>query len=118
MHWAAGSAVLALVYYALARVGLVFQSPEMITSPLWPASGVDLAALLIFGIRLWPGVAAGALLTNLLALPFSASGLLASCLIAAGSTLEQVVAWLLFSRLRETRRSFERLKDVYWFITV
>ena len=118
LQWAAGSAVLAFVYYALARAGFVVQSPGINASPFWPPSGVALAALLVFGIRLWPGIAAGALLTNLLTLPFSGSGLLASCLIAAGGTLEQAVAWALFSRLTDNRRSFERIKDVYWFVAV
>ncbi len=118
MQWAAGSAVLAFVYYALARAGFVVQSPGINASPFWPPSGVALAALLVFGIRLWPGIAAGALLTNLLTLPLSGSGLLASCAIAAGATLEQVVAWALFSRLTDNRRSFERIKDVYWFVAV
>src|SRR5215475_3397486 len=87
---AAGSAVLALVYYAGAHVGLVFRSPGTDASPFSPASGVALAVLLVFGIRLWPGVAAGTLLANLLTLPFTGSGLLASCAVAAGNTLEQV----------------------------
>src|SRR5262245_3096295 len=118
LQWVARSAILAVVYYAVARVGLLFQLPDTIVSPFSPSSGVALPVLLAFGLRLWPGIAAGALLTNLSTLPLSGSGVVAACVITAGSTLEQMVAWLLFNRLTEGRKSFERLKDVYWFAAV
>lgn len=39
---------------------------ESIVSPVWPATGVNIALLLLFGIRTWPGVLAGSLACNLL----------------------------------------------------
>ena len=34
--------------------------------PVWPASGIALAAFLLFGYQVWPGVAAAAFLLTLL----------------------------------------------------
>ena len=34
-------------------------------SPVWPPSGIGLAAILLLGSRVWPGILAGAFLANL-----------------------------------------------------
>lgn len=51
---------IAISYYVSARLGLYF-STETQVSIIWPASGVGIAAMLIFGSSYWPAVAAGAL---------------------------------------------------------
>lgn len=58
--------VLAVVYHLAARLGLKMAYVQINTSPVWPPTGIALAALLIFGIRLWPGVSLGVLLGSLL----------------------------------------------------
>jgi len=113
---AAGSAFLALAYYVTARLGLVLQLPGTNASPVWPPSGVALAALLFFGVELWPGVIVGAFLANFFTLPSGTSGLLASMVIAIGSTLEQVTAWLLLRRLVATGSFFEKTRSIFWFV--
>ncbi|WP_449657735.1 MASE1 domain-containing protein [Streptomyces echinatus] len=52
----------AACYYAAARLGLIRElSVEgAVVTPLWPATGVALTALLILGLRVWPGIALGA----------------------------------------------------------
>src|SRR5262245_49140732 len=98
---------LAVVYFGAAKLGLSMALVAPQVSPVWPPSGVSLAALLLFGWRNWPGITLGALAANLMAdEPFGTA-----CGIAAGNTLEAVVgAWLL--RLAGFDRSLERLKDV------
>ena len=113
---AAGCAFLALAYYVTARLGLVLQLPGTNASPVWPPSGVALAALLFFGVELWPGVIVGAFLANFFTLPSGTSGLLASMVIAIGSTLEQVTAWLLLRRLVATGSFFEKTRSIFWFV--
>jgi PAS domain S-box-containing protein len=78
---------LALIYYAAARLGLRLASVGQSISLVWPATGIALAALLIFGRSVWPGIAIGAFLANAatpLPLPVAA-------LIATGNTLEGVL---------------------------
>src|SRR3954465_4214448 len=59
------AAGLAAVYFIVARVGLRIHAVGGFATLVWPPSGISLAALLVLGPRLWPGVAAGAFLANL-----------------------------------------------------
>src|SRR5437588_2631436 len=50
-------AAVAAAYYAAARLGLLAAVAQPVVSSAWPPSGVALAALLLLGLRLWPGIA-------------------------------------------------------------
>jgi integral membrane sensor domain MASE1 len=58
--------VLAALFHLAARVGLKMAYVQANTSPVWPPTGIGLAALLIFGYRLWPGISLGVLIGSLL----------------------------------------------------
>lgn len=89
-HWLALLG-LAAAYFALAKLGLALASVHPSASPVWPPSGLALAALLLWGTRVWPAVFVGALLANLTTF----GSLFTSLAIAAGNTCEAVVtAWL------------------------
>lgn len=64
------------------------------TAVFWPASGFALAALIIFGLGVWPAILLGAVAAH--AAP--AGSILAALAMAAGHTLESVVAAALISR--------------------
>jgi len=109
------SAVLALVlilfYVVLGKVGLSFASINPSVSAIWPPTGFALAALLIYGTRMWPVVFAGAFLVNI-----TTSGSVASSLgIALGNTLEAVIGTLLVNRYANGIRAFERPLNVVRF---
>ncbi|MGW1285285.1 MASE1 domain-containing protein [Streptomyces sp. NPDC001118] len=55
----------AACYYAVARLGLLrgLTVEGAVVSPIWPPTGVAVAALLILGLRCWPGITIGAFLT-------------------------------------------------------
>jgi PAS domain S-box-containing protein len=57
--------LLAVVYYAAARLGLQLQFETTQATPIWPPSGIALAALLFVGPRLAPGIFLGAFAANL-----------------------------------------------------
>src|SRR5438046_9888481 len=63
--------------------------------PVWPAAGIALAALLLYGYSVWPGVAAGAFLLVLLSLRSYGS----AAVYAAGTTLAAVISAFLLSRI-------------------
>ncbi len=107
----AAVAALAGVYVAAARLGLSLAFLHPSATPVWPPTGIALAALLLYGYRLWPGVFVGALAANLWI-----SGALAPSLgIAVGNTLEAVVGAWLVCRFAGGRRAFERPGDVFRF---
>lgn len=56
---------LALVYYLAARLGMLMELAQTQASPVWPPTGIALAAVLLGGYRVWPGIYAGAVLANI-----------------------------------------------------
>ncbi|WP_405429018.1 MASE1 domain-containing protein [Streptomyces erythrochromogenes] len=100
-------AAVAAVYYAAAQVGLLHQLVRDQVTPLWPPTGVALAALLIMGLRVWPGIALGAFLVNV----FLGPSLVSVLAIAAGNTLAPVCACLMLRRAG-FRNELDRLRDV------
>jgi integral membrane sensor domain MASE1 len=93
-------------YYVAATLGLRLALIERNVTPLWPPTGIAVVAFLIFGWRVWPGVALAALAVNL---PISTNGLAAAA-TAAGNTLAPIVAALLLVRVG-FRREIDRLQD-------
>ncbi|HET8937670.1 MAG TPA: EAL domain-containing protein [Polyangiales bacterium] len=59
------TALLALAYFIAGRLGLLLAIPPGYATAIWPAAGIALAALLINGWGLWPGVAIGSTLVNM-----------------------------------------------------
>jgi hypothetical protein len=105
--------VLAAAYFGTAKLGLLFALFGSNVSLIWPASGIAVAALVLAGLRLFPGVAVGAFLANLSlgAPPFTAA------VIALGSTLAAVAAaWLLARPAADDADRFDaglrRVRDV------
>jgi integral membrane sensor domain MASE1 len=56
--------LLAATYVLLARIGFILDIEPGFASSIWPAAGVGTAALLIWGLRLWPGVLLGSFYFN------------------------------------------------------
>lgn len=109
---AAGTAVLAGVYFAFGKLGLSLATIHPSASAVWAPTGISIAALLVFGARLWPGVFVGAFLVNV-----TTNGTWAAALgIATGNTLEAVAATFLVNRYANGRHAFERSTDVFRFV--
>src|SRR5467141_4013992 len=107
----AALAVLAAVYFAAGKLGLKLAFVNASATAVWPCTGIALAALLIFGYRVWPAVLAGAFLVNLT----TAGSVATSIGIAVGNTLEPVVGCYLVSRFAGGRQAFERAPDIFKF---
>ena len=63
-RWFVQVLALAVVYHIVGRLGTLLIAPPISAAPVWPAAGVALAALLVFGCRIWPGVLLGSFLIN------------------------------------------------------
>ncbi|HEY0061903.1 MAG TPA: CHASE domain-containing protein [Telluria sp.] len=115
--------LLAVLYYGAARLGLLLAFSDSNASPVWPPSGIAFGALLIGGLRLWPGVFLGAMVANMVV--FYANGvaqggaaLLVSAAIAAGNTGEALIgAWLL-RRAAGPQVPLTQLQQVYKFAII
>ncbi len=107
-------AVLVLVgggYFVAGKLGLAVAFFHASASPVWPSTGIAIAALLLLGTRVWPAILASAFLVNI-----TTAGSVATSLgIAAGNTLEGLVAVSLVNRFASGREAFERPRDVFKF---
>jgi two-component system, NarL family, sensor histidine kinase FusK len=100
--------ILAVAYYGAAKLGLSFAFETPNVTAIWPPTGVALAALVLWGPRVWPGVALGAFLANA---PTDIP-LISTAGITLGNTLEAVAGAYLLRRLAGFRPSLERPWDV------
>jgi PAS domain S-box-containing protein len=99
--------VLAAVYYAAAKIGLRLAYLNGAVTALWPPVGVGIAALVLWGPRLWPGIVIGDLLVGDYSTPI---GTVIGQTI--GNTLEVLVAALLLLRLVGGAPTLERVGEV------
>ncbi len=102
---------LATVYFAAAKLGLRLAFLHPSATPVWPPTGIALAALLLFGYRVGPGIFLGAFLTNL-----TTYGTVWTSLgIAAGNTLEGLVGAYFVTRYARGRNLFDLPRDIFKF---
>jgi PAS domain S-box-containing protein len=104
------TALLAAAYVVAAKLSLIFAIPPGYATAVWPPSGIALAAVLIVGPRIWPGVWLGAAVANL---TVQGSPLVAGT-IACGNTLEAIVAAEIIRRFAGSGR-FDRVGNVVRF---
>ncbi len=104
-------ALLAGVYFATGKLGLLLAFVHPSATAVWPPAGIALAALLLLGYEVWPGVFLAAFLVNILT-----AGSVAACLgIAVGNTLEGLVAAYLVNRFAGGRNAMLRTQNVFKF---
>lgn len=100
--------LLAIAYYLTGRLGLSLAVVNPSATAIWPPTGIAIAALLLYGRQLWPGVFFGALAVNL-ATSHNAG---ASLLIASGNALEALAGSYLVSRFARDTVALDRVEDV------
>src|SRR3981189_1102928 len=93
---------LCVAYILAGKLSLLLASVHPSASPVWPPTGIAIAALLTLGSGFWPAVFAGAFLVNVT----TAGSPLTSLAVAAGNTLEAVLASYLVTRFANGRRVF------------
>ncbi|BDM70430.1 membrane protein [Streptomyces nigrescens] len=100
--------VLAAVYYASARIGLLEQVvvAGAVVTPLWPPTGIALSSLLLIGLWTWPAFFLGTLLVVASISPLDGSVLA----IMTGNTLAPVCACLMLRKVG-FRTELDRLRD-------
>jgi PAS domain S-box-containing protein len=98
--------------FASGELGLKLTILHPPVSPIWPPIGVALAALIVFGYRVWPSVYIASLLLCLSAY----AGPRASFVISCSNTLEVVVACCLVNRFAGGVKAFETARGVLKFV--
>lgn len=104
--------LLAAVYFLTAKFGLSLAVVHPSASAVWPPTGIALAALLLFGYRLWPGIFIGAFFANVT----NFGTIDTSFGVALGNTLEAVVGTYLVNRFAHGKDAFQRVDDIFYFV--
>ena len=105
---------LAAVYVLSARLGLAFDPVSGFATVIWPPTGISLAALLLLGNRVAPGIFIGAFVANFVtgAPPAVALG------IAVGNTGEALIGAVLLRRVPGFSVTLERVTSVVGLIVL
>jgi len=101
-------AILAFAYVLFAKVGFALAFATKQVTAVWPPTGIAVAALLLGGYRIWPGVWLGAFISNAI----SDEPLLTAAGIATGNTIGPLLAAFLLRRFVGFETALARLRDV------
>jgi len=113
--------VTAFSYWVTGDFGQLMAIPPGNVSPVWPPSGIALAALLLCGTRVWPGIWIGAFIVNTLGFMEGALSdveALAGGGIAVGSVLQALVGYKLLNGQKNKSLPFFRLESTLYFLAV
>ncbi len=105
-------AVFVAIYFFSGRLGLSLAFLHQSASPVWPPTGIAIAAVLLLGYRIWPGIWLSAFLVNVT----TSGSIPATAGIATGNTLEALIGVFLVRRFAGGRRAFERAPDILKFM--
>ncbi|MBH1970739.1 response regulator [Moraxellaceae bacterium AER2_44_116] len=64
-HWLVGNLLLAMSYFLTGKVGVLLAAPPGYATIVWPASGIALGWILLFGKRLLAGIVLGSFAVNM-----------------------------------------------------
>ncbi|HLX72936.1 MAG TPA: MASE1 domain-containing protein [Verrucomicrobiae bacterium] len=110
---------LAAMFFVAGKIGMLLRDANSGISPIWPATGIALAGLLLWGYRLWPAIFVGACLIDVTSHAFNhaagALGIIHTLGIAGGDTLEALLGAWLVNRFANGVDAFLRVSDVFRF---
>ncbi len=110
-HWTR-VVILAAGYTLTGIVGLSLAVPPGYATAVWPPSGIALAAVLLWGPRVWPGIALGSVLVNVAValstaeVEFNGLSIVIAMSIAVGSTVQALVCAAAIQRWIGTSQIF------------
>jgi PAS domain S-box-containing protein len=113
---AALAVALGLVYYALARLGILFQAEPENIALFWPAAGISAGAMIAAGRRLRPYLACSEFVAVLVVNLRTGTDIGPAIMFAVLNTTESLIVAACAERLMGPRREFDRLTHALGFI--
>jgi PAS domain S-box-containing protein len=111
--------VVGAAYFVLASVSLTLASLHSSAMPIWPPTGLALAAILLRGLRVWPAIFAAAFAVGVPTdITTAADSFVLSLGVAAANTLEAIVGGYLINVWSQGRKTFDTPAGVAKFALV
>src|SRR5262245_56649020 len=114
LNYAAGLIGIGLTYFVLAKSGLALALIHPSASTIWPPTGFALAAVVLWGYRVWPAIFLAAMIANSTA----AGSIGTAILIATGNSLEALVGAALINVWSNGRDTFSTSNTVAKFTVI
>ena len=115
-----GVLILGFCYAIVGRLALLLAIPPGYATAIFPPAGIAVAALLIWGYRLAPGVFIGSLMLNIWVTmakePLTLSGVEVAVGAAAGASLQALAGAWLIRRFSVLPITLSRERDIIWFM--
>src|SRR5438094_2840060 len=124
IRWLGGIAATASIYFVAGRLALLLAIPPGYATAVWPAAGLALGCILLFGNRAWPGVIIGSFLVHFWTSLDTATfgGIVKSvtvpALIAGAAALQALAGAFLLRRFVGIRSALATEKEVARFSLV
>lgn len=107
-----GISALAILYAGIAELALRLGAVSGFATLVWPPTGLALAALMLRGLRLWPGILLGAWAVNV----WTGAPATVAFGIAVGNTLEALLGMYALRTFAGVRERFDSLRHVLGLI--
>jgi len=117
LGWLGRVLLVGVAYFVAGRLAVELALPPGYATAIWPASGIALAAVLLGGARVWPGILVGSAFVNFAVLPgmslddMAGTMILPLC-IAGGAALQAVVGGLLVRRLANWPNQLSETREI------
>jgi len=108
IRYVLGLILLCAAYYITGKIGLGLEVVNRFAAPVWPPAGIALAAILLYGYRMWPGLLIGAILIYI----SIGASFFVTLSISVGSTFAALFGAYLLKRYAGFNISLNRVKDI------
>ncbi len=113
----------AIIYFAVARAGILLAYENTNVTPVWPTAGIGFALVILFGKLSLPGMFFGGLIANFTVFLGNSAitihtSLIVSSIYGIGNVIEPVIGYLLYKKFISNIYPFTKVKNVFVFILI
>jgi signal transduction histidine kinase len=112
-------AVIAISYWLMGLLALKFVLVPGLVTPIWPGSGIALAAMMLYGKKVWPAVFLGSFLVNMTVLITTTvnaenviPALSLALLIGLGASLQAIFGLYLWDKMKVAPNLLENYRNI------
>lgn len=110
------SILLTITYFIVSKFAVTVSSLPGGATPFWPGSGINLAAVLLWGPQVWIGGFLGEFIHNLTLQEITPLGLLGILNVSIGNISETLVAAYIIQRFVKPGQWFNQVRSAFYFI--